>query len=71
MAGQQDEKKEPWVKVTIKNTGEVTITGEGWNNEIEIITCLGSAIQAVQQQLVNKTRIMVPGVRGPVGFPRA
>ncbi len=70
MGQQQEERKEPWVKVTIRNTGEVAVTGEGFNNQIELLTCLSAAMQAIQQQLVNQTRILVPGTRGPAGFPR-
>lgn len=68
--GQPVERKEPWVKVSIKHNGEVTVTGEGWNNTIEIITALSTAVGVLQQQIANTARIMVPGVPpriGPMG----
>lgn len=65
------EKKEPWVKVTIKSNGEVTVVGEGWNNAIELITALNTGSVAVQQQLTNNSKIMIPGIQfprqGPIG----
>lgn len=59
---QGTEKKDPWVKVSIKSNGEVTVVGEGFNNAIEIMTALSTGVEVLKQQLVNQARVLIPGM---------
>lgn len=67
---EQVKRENPWVKVSVKKNGEVSVIGEGFNNPIEIIACLQLGIGILNQQMVEQSRLVVPGIpqRGP--FPR-